>query len=48
LRSGSPPGKARITFQSDNGPAPMLAIGIIALFLGVIFALNVYEFGRPD
>jgi hypothetical protein len=32
----------------NNGPAPMLAIGIIAIFLGVIFALNKFEFGRID
>ncbi|WP_157223726.1 hypothetical protein [Caulobacter sp. AP07] len=34
--------------QSDNGPAPMLAIGIIAIFLGVNLALNKIEFGRFD
>jgi len=26
----------------------MLAIGIIAIFLGVLMALNAYEFGRID
>jgi hypothetical protein len=35
-------------FSLNNGPAPMLAIGIIAIFLGVIFALNKFEFGRID
>jgi DMSO/TMAO reductase YedYZ heme-binding membrane subunit len=48
LRSAPAPVKARITFQSDNGPAPMIAIGIIALFLVVILALNKFEFGRFD
>jgi hypothetical protein len=48
LRSCPRDAKARITFQSDNGPAPMLAIGIIVVFLGVNFALNKFEFGRFD
>jgi len=26
----------------------MLAIGVIAIFLGVILALNYFEFGRID
>ena len=25
-----------------------IAVGLIALFLGVILVLNVVEFGRPD
>ena len=48
LRSAPRTAKARITFQSDNGPAPMLAIGIIAIFLVVILGLNKFEFGRFD
>ena len=48
MRSGAPTAKARITFQSVNGPAPMLAIGIIAIFLVVILGLNKFEFGRFD
>lgn len=40
--------KARITFQSDNGPTLMLAIGVIAIFLVVILGLNKFEFGRFD
>ena len=31
-----------------HGPAPMLAIGIIAIFLVVILGLNKFEFGRFD
>jgi hypothetical protein len=48
LRRASRAAKARITFQSDNGPAPMIAIGIIAIFLVVILGLNKFEFGRFD
>lgn len=48
LRSASLPAKARITFQSDSGPKPMLAIGVIAIFLAVILGLNKFEFGRFD
>ena len=48
LRSASRTAKARITFQSEHGPKPMLAIGVIAIFLGVICALNKFEFGRFD
>ena len=48
LQTAPAPAKARITFQSDNGPAPMIAIGIIALFLVVILGLNKFEFGRFD
>jgi hypothetical protein len=48
LRRASRAAKARIIFQSDNGPVPMVAIGIIALFLVVILGLNKFEFGRFD
>jgi hypothetical protein len=48
LRSASRTAKARITFQSSHGPAPMIAIGIIAIFLVVILGLNKFEFGRFD
>ena len=48
MQTAPAPAKARITFQSDNGPAPMLAIGIIAIFLVVILGLNKFEFGRFD
>jgi len=48
LRSAPRTAKARITLPSDNGPAPMIAIGIIAIFLVVILGLNKFEFGRFD
>jgi hypothetical protein len=48
LRSPSRKAKARITFQSEHGPKLMVAIGVIAIFLGVICALNKFEFGRFD
>ena len=48
LRRASPPAKARIIFQSDNGHTLMLAIGVIAIFLVVILGLNKFEFGRFD
>jgi hypothetical protein len=48
LRPATRAAKARITLQSDNGPAPMLAIGIIAIFLIINLALNKFEFGRFD
>ena len=48
LQGAPAPAKARITFQSDNGPTLMLAIGVIAIFLAVILGLNKFEFGRFD
>lgn len=48
MRRASPPVKAGIVFQSDNGPTLMLAIGVIAIFLAVILGLNKFEFGRFD
>jgi hypothetical protein len=48
LRRASPPVKAGIVFQPDNGPTLMLAIGVIAIFLAVILGLNKFEFGRFD
>ena len=48
LRSAPAPAKARITFQSSHGTAPMLAIGVIAIFLVIILGLNKFEFGRFD
>jgi hypothetical protein len=43
-----PPLKPASPFSLNNGPAPMIAIGIIAIFLVVILALNKFEFGRFD
>ena len=48
MQTAPAPAKARITFQSDNGPTLMLAIGVIAIFLAIILGLNKFEFGRFD
>ncbi|WP_158272197.1 MULTISPECIES: hypothetical protein [unclassified Caulobacter] len=48
LRSVPEVAKARIIDCPPPEPSPMLAILIIAAFLGVIFALNLTEFGRVD
>ncbi|WP_158286236.1 hypothetical protein [Caulobacter sp. D4A] len=34
--------------RTTSGDTPMLAILIIAIFLGVIVGLNAFEFGRID
>jgi hypothetical protein len=48
LRSVPEVAKARITDCPPAEPPPMIAILIVAAFLGVIFALNLIEFGRVD
>jgi hypothetical protein len=41
------PAKAA-SHPSSNRTCPMLAIGVIAIFLAVILGLNKFEFGRFD
>jgi hypothetical protein len=48
LRSAAPKAKAGSTFVFSFRSRAMIAIGVIAIFLGVILALNYFEFGRID
>jgi len=51
---GKPEGRLPGAFEAAKAQAPrfqgpaMLAIGIVAIFLVVFGALNLYEFGRID
>jgi hypothetical protein len=47
LRSAARAAKAATTVFSIRSRA-MVAIGVIAIFLGVVCALNLVEFGRVD
>ncbi len=45
---GSVLGKAAITARSQALDLDMFAIGLIAIFLAVLVALNIFEHGRAD